>query len=100
VLFSTRIDFILVSFLFLDVEKIYRERSDYAEGMAEIFNALAATELGDLARHKDNSTTSKNLLEDCKSKVVECIRRAEHYSNVHEYTNLIKGFFEIRQGMS
>jgi tetratricopeptide (TPR) repeat protein len=87
-----------VLFLFVDVEKIYRERPDYSEGMAEIFNALAATELGDLARHKDNSTTSKNLLEDCKSKVVECIRRAEHYSNVHEYTNLIKGFFEIRQG--
>jgi hypothetical protein len=95
-----------VSFLLLpppclsDVEKIYRERLDYKEGMAEIFNALAAKELGDLARFKDSSATSNNRDEtDCERRVVDYLGRAENQIRGHAYSCLIKGFYEMRQGM-
>jgi hypothetical protein len=83
-----------------DVEKIYRERLDYKEGMAEIFNALAAKELGDLARFKDSSATSNNRDEtDCERRVVDYLGRAENQIRGHAYSCLIKGFYEMRQGM-
>jgi hypothetical protein len=85
--------------LYVDVEKIYRERLDYKEGMAEIFNALAAKELGDLARFKDSAINSNNRDEiDCERRVVDFLGRAENQIRGHAYSCLIKGFYEIRQG--
>ena len=81
------------------VEKIYRERHDYKEGMADIFNALAAKELGDLARFKDSAANSNNRDEtDCERRVVDFLGRAENQIRGHPYSYLIKGFYEIRQG--
>lgn len=82
-----------------DVDKIYRERLDYKEGMAEIFNALAAKELGDLARFKDSAATSNIRDEtDCERRVVDYLGRAENQIRGHAYSCLIKGFYELRQG--
>jgi hypothetical protein len=67
--------------------------------MAEIFNALAAKELGDLARFKDSAINSNNRDEiDCERRVVDFLGRAENQIRGHAYSCLIKGFYEIRQG--
>lgn len=85
--------------IYADVEKIYRERLDYKEGMTDIFNALAAKELGDLARFKDSAANSNNRDEtDCERRVVDFLGRAENQIRGHPYSYLIKGFYEIRQG--
>ena len=68
--------------------------------MAEIFNALAAKELGDLARFKDGAATTNNRDEtDCERRVVDYLGRAENQIRGHAYSCLIKGFYEIRQGI-
>ena len=67
--------------------------------MAEIFNALAAKELGDLARFKDSAINTNNRDEtDCERRVVDYLGRADTQIRGHSYSSLIRGFYEIRQG--
>jgi hypothetical protein len=80
-----------------EVEKIYKSRPDYAEGMVEIFSALAAKELSELARLKDRAPQKLHEEGECAKRVVDFLRRAESHARINEYTWLIKGFYEIRQ---
>jgi hypothetical protein len=81
-----------------DVEDIYKNRKDYSEGMAEIYSALAAKELVDLARLKDKAPPNPHEEGECAKRVVDYLRRADDHARINEYTWLIKGFYEIRQG--
>ena len=82
-----------------DVEKIYRERTDFGEGMSEIFNAMAASSLGLLGRSKRSAKSNEFVVQgEHAQKVVEYLRRAEDHVKFNEYTWLIKGFYEIIQG--
>ena len=92
-----------------DVEKIYRAKGDYTEGMADIFNALAASELSDFARLKDTALSddkAKRAADDKArdekaKKVVEYLTRAEVLqSGINEYTNLVRGFYQLRQAQN
>lgn len=84
------------------VQKKFKERypHDYAEGMSDMFNALAANWLGNLVRVKETpgSSTPQDEVQ-CISKVVEYLKKADDsMRGVNDYTYIIKGFFEMRQG--
>jgi len=84
------------------VEMIYRARDDFSEGMAQIYDCLAANQLAQYSRIKDRP--HEEIEEKIYSeKIVEFLRRAEDHVklgeyNFNEYTWLIKGFYELRQG--
>ena len=91
------------------VEKIYRAKGDYTEGMADIFNALAASELSDFARLKDTALSDdkakraadEKARDEKAKKVVEYLTRAEVLqSGINEYTNLVRGFYQLRQAQN
>ena len=65
--------------------------------MVEIFSALAAKELSELARLKDRAPQKLHEEGECAKRVVDFLRRAESHARINEYTWLIKGFYEIRQ---
>jgi hypothetical protein len=67
--------------------------------MAEIFSSLAAFELGDLVRMKDMSASRGQDVDMKAERVVEYLSRADGHTRVNEYSWLIKGFYELRQGM-
>jgi hypothetical protein len=75
------------------VNRIYRGRADYVENMADIYNALAAKSIGDIGPHKEASGK-----DDAAIKVVDYLRKAEQQMRLHEYSWLLKGFFELKQG--
>ncbi len=82
----------------IDVEKIYKARPDYNEGIAEIYDALAARALGDLRRCREKSATITQEEEELGKKVVDFLRKSEDHIRLNEYTWLIKGFYEMQQG--
>lgn len=81
------------------MDKIYRERDDYAEGITEIYVALASKALGELAKLKRHglrlSTEQSN---EFAVKVVQHLASADEKLRINEYTWLIKGFYEIIHG--
>merc|ERR1712127_67730 len=54
--------------------------------------------MGELGRIRDKSSTKS--LEDNQyvTKIVSFLRKADEHMRINEYTWLIKGFFELRQG--
>jgi hypothetical protein len=66
--------------------------------MAEIFDALAAQALSNLGRVKDRGAARGQEEDEYARQVVDFLRRAEDHMRLNEYTWLIKGFYEIRQG--
>ena len=88
-----------------DINDAYKRNADYAETMADIYNALAASELGDLAYMKDTSAEderSKRAINEKAQKVVANLSKAEilQTTGVNEYTNLIRGFYQLRQAQN
>ena len=67
--------------------------------MAEIFNSLAAYELGQFVRLHDNAQSKRDDIDTRASNIVDYLTRADNHARVNEYTWLIKGFYELRQGM-
>lgn len=79
------------------VQAIYREKNDYTDGMADIFNTLAARALSLLNQKKEK--LSSKYHQELTAKVVEYTRKADDtYKGLNEFTVLIKGFYEINQG--
>ncbi len=66
----------------------------------DIYNAMGANALNLLDKSK-RVVKMKDSGEEGRlaSKVVEYTRRADDHVKFNEYTQLIKGFFEISQGM-
>eukprot|EP01035_Chromulina_nebulosa_P019023 gene19023-24843_t len=83
-----------------DVDKHYKkERDDFNEKMADIFNSLAARGLSTLLILKSSSSqVNESEVETLPRKIVEYLRRAEEYVRVNEFTWLLRGFYEISQG--
>ncbi len=84
-----------------DVDKIYHEREDYSEGITDIYVALAAQALSELVRIKEHTPNfSSDQHSDYAKKVVDYLKNAdEKFRGLNEYTWLIKGFFEVVQGV-
>lgn len=78
------------------MDKIFREREDYAEGLTEIYVALAAKAMCDLTklRATRNSLSPEEDAQQAK-KVVESLKQADEKLRLNEYTWLIKGFYEL-----
>ena len=66
--------------------------------MTEIFVALAAKALTDLGRLKDKGNSKPQEEEDSKKKIIDNLKKADEHSRMYEYTWLIRGFYEMRQG--
>lgn len=79
------------------VDEIYKYREDYMEGITEIFLALAAKSLSEMAYSKHKNYMMGQNSESAK-KVVEYLKLADEKLRINEYTWLIKGFYEIIQG--
>jgi hypothetical protein len=77
-----------------DITKIYRGKSDFVESMTDIYHALAAKSISDIGSQKDLAQGK----DDPAAKVVEYLRKAEQHMRMNEYTWLLKGFFELKQG--
>jgi hypothetical protein len=85
----------------IGVDKIYHDREDYSEGITEIYVALAAKALGELTRLKDHGIQqSLDHNNDLAQKVVANLGMADDKQRINEYTWLIKGFYEIIQGLN
>jgi tetratricopeptide (TPR) repeat protein len=88
-----------------NINAVYKRNADYAESMADIYNALAASELGDLALMKDTSAEderAKRAINEKAHKVVANLQKAEilQTTGVNEYTNLVRGFYQLRQAQN
>ncbi len=73
----------------------YKSREDFVEHMVEIYNLQAAKYLESFAKAADKSekdAASENM--------ITAVRHAEEVVKVHEYSWLIKGFYELKQGNS
>ena len=82
-----------------EADEHYRSnKAEFAEGMAEIHNALAAIHLGDFIRLRDNATSQQETIDKCAINLVHHLKRADDFTNVNEYRRLISGFYELRQG--
>lgn len=77
---------------FIDIEASYRAKEDFVDGVANIFNCLGAKALQDYAKAKDKKR------EEFSSQLVKYLKKTDEYSKMNEYSWLIKGFFEIKQG--
>lgn len=77
------------------MNKIYRGRPDYVENMTEIYHALAAKSIADIGQDKELVGTS----DDPARKVVDYLKHAEMHMRMNEYSWLLKGFFELKQGL-
>ncbi len=73
------------------MEKHYREKGEYKEGIVEIFDALAAYAL---------SRKSVGDGETKKQEVLDNIRKVDAINQRNEYTWLIKGFYQLAFGLS
>ena len=84
------------------VERIYKERKDFAEGMSDIYNALASKALANL--DKPSSALVPGVggkvpsRDELVRRVIDNLQRSEKLVKVNEYTWLIKGFYEMRLG--
>lgn len=81
----------------VDVSEIYKQREDYAEGITEIFVALAAKSLDSLIKSRATTDAAEQHSFYAKQ-VVAALESADENHRMHEYTWVIKGFFEIIQG--
>ena len=77
------------------MDKIFREREDYAEGLTEIYVALAAKAMCDLTQLRSSRKLSAEEDTQHVKKVVENLKSADDKLRLNEYTWLIKGFFEL-----
>ncbi len=84
-----------------DIKKLYedKDKDDYAEGMVDIFVALAAKALSNFSKAKQSPHLVTGNASDYSRKFVEYLKCADEKKGINEYTWLIKGFFEICQGM-
>ena len=84
-----------------DIKKLYedKDKDDYAEGMVDIFVALAAKALSNFSKAKQSPHLVTGNASDYSRKFVEYLKSADEKKGINEYTWLIKGFFEICQGM-
>jgi hypothetical protein len=73
------------------IEEHYRlqRANDFDENMLEIYNCLAAD-----AFDKVSNSPADN------PDIIENLKKADKINALHEYTWLIKGFNEIRQGFN
>lgn len=79
------------------MSEIYKQRDDYAEGITEIFVALAAKSLDSLAKSRASCDVAEQHSFYAKQ-VVSALESADENHRMNEYTWIIKGFFEIIQG--
>ena len=82
------------------MNKIYREREDYSEGITDIYVALASKALLELVgRNEQEPFQSSEKRSEHAKRVVEYLRSAdEKFRGLNEYTWLIKGFYEVAYG--
>lgn len=81
-----------------EVAAAYRAKEDYAEGVSEIFIVLAAKEILDLAKMKVSLVTSEDVTAAVK-RCIENLKAAEAEKLLNEYVWVLKGFFELLQGL-
>lgn len=88
--------------VYLDIDKLYQEqdKEDYSEGIVDIFVTLAAKALGDFSRAKRTPHAMPESSMEYSRKFVEYLKSADEKQRINEYTWLIKGFFEIAQGLN
>lgn len=66
--------------------------------MTEIYVALAAKALTDLGRLRDKGSSKPQEEEESLKKIIDNLKKADEHSRMYEYTWLIRGFYEMRQG--
>ena len=77
------------------VEEIYRTRPEFAESATDIYNSLAAAALMEIGK------PNKDLLPDQEepaARVLENLQKAEQHVRMNEFSWIIKGFYELKQG--
>jgi hypothetical protein len=67
---------------------------DFVESMADIFNVLAGKALEDYSKNIDKEKKK----DEYAASIVHFLKKTDEYVRVNEYTWLIKGFFELKQG--
>lgn len=96
------------------IESIYRSREDFSAGIAEIYLAIAANAVGHIAKYRRShaipaasaSTVGSGLTDmdiasadpfiaEQAKKALHFIHRADKESGLHEYTWLVKGFYDL-----
>ncbi len=89
-------------FLLPDIDKLYQERDkeDYAEGIIDIYVALAAKALSNFSRAKQTPHAPPQSVLEFNKKIVDYLKIVDEKQRINEYTWLIRGFFEVLQGNS
>lgn len=84
----------------VDIDKLYqeRDREEYAEGIIDIYVALAAKALSNYSRVRQAPHVPPQVVMDFNKKIVENLRIVDEKQRINEYTWLIRGFYEILQG--
>lgn len=77
-----------------DIRDNYRGKPDYSEHMSDIYNCLAAQCLDEYSNATDNKTRDEHAMN-----LVSLLKKAEEHVRVYEYTWLIKGFYDLQQGI-
>lgn len=76
-----------------------QDKEEYSEGIVDIFVTLAAKALSDFSHAKRTPQAMPESSSEYSRKFVEYLKSADEKQRINEYTWLIKGFFEIAQGM-
>lgn len=85
--------------MLLDVDKMYRERPDYNDGISSIYVTLAAQALSKLLNSASQEYLVHKTNEELEKIIVEYLNLADDRMKINEYVWIIKGFYEILQGI-
>lgn len=83
-----------------DIDQLYQEqdKEEYAEGLIDIYVALAAKALANYSVAKQAPNVLPQVVMEHNKKLIECLKLVDEKQRLNEYTWLIRGFFEILQG--
>lgn len=84
---------IVIEIVLLDIEKEYRKRGEYRDGIVEIFDTLAAYAL--YQGQNSDGPEDKGRREE----IQDHLAKSEAVKAVNEYTIIIRGFDALYSGM-
>ncbi|RYG58463.1 hypothetical protein EON64_21295 [archaeon] len=82
-----------------ELESMFKGSADYVESVTELYLAMAARELLKLSELKNSVHVDTEQVSAVHKKVVDYMKLAEEKMRLHEYYWVLRGFFEIVNGI-